>query len=102
MTEYVSPFQQRGHDGPCHDMKFAGEQQDDLKPIPIRIIAYDGDGLTLAAGELQPTRETAGDIGAVKRSLATLLRELALGLDEQADAHALEAQLDDGDPAAQA
>jgi len=106
MTEYVSPFQEPGHEGPCHDMKIAAEPAPadasagaELPAIPVRIVAYEGEGLTLAAGELQPTPETAGDVSAVKRSLATLLRELAGELDEQADAAQLEGQLDDGDRA---
>lgn len=97
MTEYVSPFQAPGHDGPCHDLKFDPESAEQpagegLSPIPIRIVAYEGDGLTLAAGELTPTPETAGDVVAVKRSLATLLRALADELDEQGDADQLAQQ----------
>lgn len=65
----------------------------DLRPIPIRIVAYEGEGLTLASGELEPTLETAGDVVAVKRSLATLLRALADELDEQGDADQLEQQV---------
>ena len=62
------------------------EQPADLKPIPIRIVAYEGDaGLTLANGELRPTPETAGDVAAVKRSLAVLLRALADELEADAD-----------------
>jgi hypothetical protein len=101
--EYVSPFQAPGHDGPCHDMKIGEHEVTEPAgagvEIPIRIVAYEGEGLNLAAGAIEVPAGSYGEGGVpvaqVKRLLATLLRELAGELDEQADA----AQLDEGDKA---
>lgn len=104
---YVSPFQEPGHDGPCHDMNFEPERPAGTAPVHwvhIRVVAYEGEGLTLAEGDLEfPPRDTAifradGNVirvnaGDVKRALAGKLREFADELETQAGM----TELDEGD-----
>ncbi|MFF4661949.1 hypothetical protein [Streptomyces sp. NPDC001282] len=74
--------------------------------VKIRVVAHENDALTLAEGFLEfPTREQAlhslrghaawPSQADVRRALATLLRTFANELDEQADAHVLDMQLED-------
>lgn len=120
MNEYVSPLQGPGHDGPCHDMKSAAEQQVaevvEALAVPIKIVAYEGEGLTLVSGEYEvpPPRIRADgrpvlDVGDVKRALARWLREVADDVensileDEQSEQQGAAVSEDpavDGDPAA--
>lgn len=105
MTEYVSPFQQRGHDGPCHDMKLEPEQPTDrkaVKPIVMHVVPAGGDGTPLITGELEipPLEPDAAGryvvrVDVVKRALVTWLREAADELEQVLDTELDEQGLDD-------